>query len=66
MVKFEFELSDVDAENLFGCIEEEITQCRLKILKNIKYGEEDPVVLWYNNRIEYLSFLKTKLYNTKV
>lgn len=40
MVKFEFTLSDVDAENLFNCIGEEIQKCRSDILEFKLKGNE--------------------------
>lgn len=63
MVKFEFELSDVNAENLFGCIDKEIYACKITISESLV---KDSYTQWYENRIEYLSVLKTKLHNTKV
>ena len=65
MVKFEFELSDIDAENLFGCITCEINDCNEKIMNNIEMKNRFGVE-WYKNRIEYLQHLKTKLTNTRI
>jgi hypothetical protein len=66
MVKFKFELSDIDAENLFGCINSEIDNCLETILKAKFKGFTSSDYNWYTSRIEYLQHLKTKLTNSRV
>lgn len=65
MVKFEFTLSDADAENLFGCVNSSIGRSNEKILDAM--AEQDyALVRAYTADIEYLKELKKKLLNTRV
>lgn len=67
MVKFEFELYDVDAGTLFEVLNQEIQRC-----KDMLFYSQNELLYksstkeWYKNRVEYLSLLKTKLHNTRI
>lgn len=63
-VKFEFTLSDADAENLFGCISSCICQSNVNLMKAIKEGDE-AIEIAHRNDINYLKELKSKLLNTR-
>lgn len=65
MVKFEFILTDADAENLFDCINRCITQANQNAMDAIV--NNDPAWLAACHRdADYLTELKTKLTNTRV
>lgn len=65
MVKFEFILTDADAENLFDCINRCITQAHKNVMDAIV--NNDPALLAASHRdVDYLTELKTKLTNTRV
>lgn len=66
MVKFEFELSDVDAITLFEVLDQEIQRCKDMFFYSQNEVYKSSKKEWYKNRVEYLSLLKTKLHNTKV
>lgn len=64
MVKFEFTLSDVDAENLIGILQEEQVRARIKAQRFIKQdmSQVHQVNLdWYNAHADYLEGLKKKI-----
>lgn len=61
MIHFDFTVEDVDAENIFDCINSEIRRCnRRKLSSDIKAEIE-----WFERHIEYLKTLKTKMKNTR-
>lgn len=66
MIKFEFELSDIDAENLFGCIQDSICYCYEMSMQEQSSADNLNLTKFYQKRIEYLNELKLKLHNTKV
>ena len=66
MIHFDFIVSDVDAENIMGCIQTEIVNCHMKIQKCIVAEDAQKVIDAYNSRIEYLEELKTRMYNSRV
>lgn len=71
MVKFEFTLSDVDAENLIGILHDAQLDARYKAQKFIKQkmSRVDQANLdWYNAHADYLQALKEKILagNTRV
>ena len=66
MIHFDFIVSDVDAENIMGCIQTEIVNCHMKIQKCIVANDAQKVIDAYNSRIEYLEELKTRMYNSRV
>jgi hypothetical protein len=62
MIHFNFVVEDVDAENIFDCINSEINNCnRRKLLINTTKEE----IVWYNKHIEYLKNMKKKMKNHK-
>jgi hypothetical protein len=64
MIHFDFTVSDEDAENIFGCINLEITHCHVEIMENMVKKNEDGI-RWYKKRIEYLKELKLKMLNDR-
>lgn len=63
MIHFDFIVEDVDAENIFYCIQDRINKClHRKLLINTTKDEDE----WYEKHIEYLKELKTKMKNTNV
>lgn len=71
MVKFEFTLSDVDAENLIGVLHDEQERTRAKARKYIKPDMSDvdqANANWYTAHADYLEELKQKVLggNTRV
>ena len=66
MIHFDFIVSDVDAENIMGCIQTEIVNCHMKIQKCIVAEDAQKVIDAYNSRIEYLEELKTRMHNSRV
>lgn len=65
MVKFEFILTDADAENLFDCVNRCITQAHKNAIDAI-VNNEPALVAAYQSDADYLTELKTKLTNTRV
>ena len=63
---FDFIVSDVDAENIMGCIQTEIVNCHMKIQKCIVANDAQKVIDAYNSRIEYLKELIVKMHNNRV
>jgi hypothetical protein len=65
MINFNFTVSDVDAENIMGCIDEVIGSNDLAILK-LTDAKNVSSTTWFKKNNEYLKELKTKMLNTKV
>lgn len=65
MIKFEFTMSDVDAENIFNCIHSHICDMRAKRIEYIQdgYGAE---AKWMVAHIAYLETLMPQMSNTRV
>lgn len=60
LVQFNFEVSEEEADAIFGCISEEI--CHLRDESYLSTEKVDAE--WYEKRIEYLQNLKSKMRNS--
>lgn len=58
-VKFKFELSDIEASNLFDILNNEESNC---IAKSIETDNTD-YQLWYLSRADYVKKLKNKIFD---
>jgi hypothetical protein len=75
MIKFEFTVSDEEAFDIFGALQEEIVK-DLEAISEIICQYRPPhgrllkvardQIQWYRDRIEYLEQLKSKMSNTRV
>lgn len=65
MIHFDFTVSDVDAENILGCIHGEINKCDRSIIKCMVDGDSTEVISAYKSRIRYLNELILKMENTR-
>ena len=63
MIHFDFVVEDVDAENIFDCINSEINRCNDRKFSTpaITLAEYD----WLDRHIAYLNELKKKMINTR-
>jgi hypothetical protein len=64
MVKFEFTLSDVDAENLIGILHNEQVRCLDRgrgFIKRDMSPSDTANLEWYNAHADYLEGLKKKI-----
>lgn len=76
MIHFDFIVDDIDAENIFSCISDRISDMHQNILKNstlknISLDEKiknkcEAEIKWYYSHINYLNKLKEKMKNTIV
>ena len=66
MIHFNFTVSDEDAENILGCIHNEITQCNQNIMKCMVNNDSPEVIIAFRSHIEYLEELILKMTNTRV
>lgn len=65
MIKFEFALEDVDAENLFGCIQSRINQNSVCIMDALFDGNGE-LIKSYQEDSKYYEQLKLKLTNHRI
>jgi hypothetical protein len=74
MIKFEFTVSDVEAETIMSCISDRINRNHEEIMNEMVEKHEDPSketecdarIKWYRANTEYLKDLKLKMKNTYV
>lgn len=60
MIHFDFIVEDVDAENIFDCINSEINRCiHRKVFTETTEAEAE----WLDKHIDYLKALKKKMKN---
>lgn len=59
-IRFEFELSDTDAENLMDIMNKEKTRCQMAIIKCIGSGNKAEAD-WYRRHVDYIDELKKKI-----
>ena len=59
-VRFEFELSDTDAENLMDIINKEKARCQMSIIKCIGSGNQAEAD-WCRRHVAYIDELKKKI-----
>ena len=63
MIHFDFVVEDVDAENIFDCVNSTIRQANdRKLYKNTTQDEAE----WLRKHVEYLNSLKKKMLNKNV
>lgn len=62
MFEFKFTLDDIDAENLFGCLHNEVCKC-LEYATEALADNKLKDVEWFNQRADYIKDLKSKLKN---
>jgi hypothetical protein len=62
MIHFDFIVNDEDAENIFDCINAEISKCQIKKLLTKSTEAE---IVWFDKHVIYLKALKTKMKNHK-
>jgi uncharacterized small protein (DUF1192 family) len=76
MIKFEFTVEDVDAENIMSCLSDRINKENMDIMDEMvkQHQSDDPSVkseceariAWLRASIEYTKGLKKKMKNTRV
>ncbi len=62
MIHFDFIVEDIDAQNIFECIDGEISRCYKRKLDTDTTPAE---TRWYDSHIKYLHELKKKMKNTQ-
>jgi hypothetical protein len=60
MIHFDFIVDDIDASNIFECIQAEISKCLMRKLRSNTTPEESD---WYDAHAKYLEGLKLKMKN---
>ena len=65
MIQFNFKVSDVDAENIMGCLQSEINKC-LEHASEALADDHQAEYKWFLKRIEYIESLKKKMSNIYV
>jgi len=63
MIHFDFTVSNVDAENIFDCINSEINRCNDRKLSSVT---TQPEFDWLTKHVDYLNALKKKMTNKEV
>ena len=66
MVKFEFILTDHEAESLMSAVQSQIEKLHISILDEMVDKNRQAYIDAYNASIEYYKTLKSKLKNTRV
>lgn len=66
MIHFEFTLEDAEAEALFDCIHQEITQLNMQIISCMAQVEDKSAeISWYKGRKQYLLDIIAKMQNKR-
>jgi len=63
MIKFNFTVTDEEAETIFDIIHNEISRCHYRKMLSTTTKEESQ---WFDKHIEYLTSLKKKMVNERV
>lgn len=66
MIEFKFTLSEEDAENLFGLINDEINRTNFMIIEEMTGEDREEYIDFHRHWIKYYKELKTKLLHKKV
>ncbi len=67
MIKFNFEVEEVDAQMIFDCIGEHIVNCKESIAEELTKEKPNQFnINWLNSHIRYVENLKSRMRNWKV
>ena len=66
MIRFDFVVSDADAENIFAMMRDRIVENHVMITKMMAYPDQEGSIEEYRRDNEYIEDLMKKMTNTRI